>query len=759
MGTYEELKAAIQQVITTNGNNEITGALLQQTLLSIVNSVGVNAMFAGIAIPSTNPGTPDQNVFYFATTEGTYVNFGGISVENGESVILTNKTGYWLKQKIGLVTEQQIQELANNSESKFLELIGEAQLNIPSSGNGRFYYEIPKLSNGETYEFTFTLKDASEGVIYWTIRVNKSFSLFNRDVLNAGSIEAVVTKELTEDYNFFELEIYSAINIPDVIFTINKQTSIISEIQDNINQINDKATTSLTIAQNAEKELLDITDRKVGNFYKDAWVRYSDGLIAESLGGAKCYIIKKSDVPNATKIIARVCTQHKEFAAIAFYSDDIPSTSSYMKDSSVEGKASNDLNDFVADIPENCKSIIVLNMSQLQTDYEIRVNETEYIKRGEVVAIENKSLFNPFSVKNQYYHFNVETAANNTFIPSQSLFDIEFAARLGFEIIEANAQMCSDGVFITKHGIGGNFGNGIKSNNGIDYSSIPINSISSAEVREHITYDSRFPKYNVPIPTLEEFCQECKKYNLGIKVNYVAGLLPILRKYFTDDRIFISAVDRGDFKGLMEIIYYPSQGIEVLEEKCNRAGWPLQVIIASGQFESMSDDSVREIVQWCHERNYTISVAYMSTSNWLRAQSLGVDVNLSCERTINRFNVGNDKNIISLQDDNIVLGAGIVYEDDLLIMQNGSVLEIPADNIRFGAVSLDICYDGMITMYIGHGTSVHSVVDRSGDGISTLSISQAIFPKNGAETTDIYVKIFAKAVTTIKSLSVRCSKL
>lgn len=112
MGTYEELKAAIQQVIQTNGNNEITGATLQNALLSIVNVVGANATFAGIATPNTNPGTADQNVFYLATEAGTYINFGGIIINKGEAVILSNKTGNWVKTVSGFATQQQLTELS-----------------------------------------------------------------------------------------------------------------------------------------------------------------------------------------------------------------------------------------------------------------------------------------------------------------------------------------------------------------------------------------------------------------------------------------------------------------------------------------------------------------------------------------------------------------------------------------------------------------------------------------------------------------------
>ena len=47
---YENLKSAIKQAIKQNGNQEITGDLLQSTLLSIVDTVGEGATFAGIAL-------------------------------------------------------------------------------------------------------------------------------------------------------------------------------------------------------------------------------------------------------------------------------------------------------------------------------------------------------------------------------------------------------------------------------------------------------------------------------------------------------------------------------------------------------------------------------------------------------------------------------------------------------------------------------------------------------------------------------------
>lgn len=113
MGNYEELKAAVASVIKANGNQEITGQVLQNTLTTLISQIGVNATFAGIATPSTVPGTPDQNVFYIASKKGIYVNFNNIEVDN-DVVILENKNGSWVKKESGLAQGEIVSELINN---------------------------------------------------------------------------------------------------------------------------------------------------------------------------------------------------------------------------------------------------------------------------------------------------------------------------------------------------------------------------------------------------------------------------------------------------------------------------------------------------------------------------------------------------------------------------------------------------------------------------------------------------------------------
>ena len=82
MSNYNNLKTAIQQVIKQNGKQEITGDILRSTLLAMVNSIGKNYQYVGIATPELDPGSPDQNAMYITSQNGVYANFNNLQVEN-----------------------------------------------------------------------------------------------------------------------------------------------------------------------------------------------------------------------------------------------------------------------------------------------------------------------------------------------------------------------------------------------------------------------------------------------------------------------------------------------------------------------------------------------------------------------------------------------------------------------------------------------------------------------------------------------------
>lgn len=112
MANWSTLKAAVAQIIKTNNNQEITGANMQSVLNNIIDNVGENATYAGIATPSTNPGAPDGNVFYFATQAGTYTNFGGAELKDGLNILLWNGSN-WSATKVMTIS----QELGNDENA------------------------------------------------------------------------------------------------------------------------------------------------------------------------------------------------------------------------------------------------------------------------------------------------------------------------------------------------------------------------------------------------------------------------------------------------------------------------------------------------------------------------------------------------------------------------------------------------------------------------------------------------------------------
>lgn len=80
--SWSNLKAGISAVVRENNNQEITGTNLQNVLITMVNSLGANATYGGIAHPNTSPGTPDGPVFWIASEPGVYVNFGNTEIDN-----------------------------------------------------------------------------------------------------------------------------------------------------------------------------------------------------------------------------------------------------------------------------------------------------------------------------------------------------------------------------------------------------------------------------------------------------------------------------------------------------------------------------------------------------------------------------------------------------------------------------------------------------------------------------------------------------
>ena len=162
MSEYSSLKATINANVKTNGNQEITGSVMNSVLNAMVNSLGAGYQFIGVATP-TNPGseqTPDYKCFYIATTPGKYTNLGGLVVADGEVALLMYGTS-WTKEVTGIATADQLNQLGlyveNNivKNTQVFENIELSDWNVAPNYNvnisGEGYIVIAPLSGYTSY--------------------------------------------------------------------------------------------------------------------------------------------------------------------------------------------------------------------------------------------------------------------------------------------------------------------------------------------------------------------------------------------------------------------------------------------------------------------------------------------------------------------------------------------------------------------------------------------------------------------------------
>ena len=207
MGNYKQLKQAIANVIKTNGNQEITGAIMQNVLNTIVSTVGANRTFVGIANADTNPGLPDGNVFYIAYTAGNYVNFqskaGNLTVNPGELAILYNETTNWNKSVIGMSSDGVI-ALANiTNQINATGRYAYTDTGIVRGSNAGSQKIRTFLVAGERYQITLTTVGGNAPANIQGIKADGTFDIIG--IITGTPAGATETVTPTENYYGFTI--------------------------------------------------------------------------------------------------------------------------------------------------------------------------------------------------------------------------------------------------------------------------------------------------------------------------------------------------------------------------------------------------------------------------------------------------------------------------------------------------------------------------------------------------------------------------
>lgn len=133
MANYANIKDTINQNIKTNGNQQITGQVLQNVLNAIVDNLTAGYLLVGIASEDGNPGTPDQNVCWLAT-KGTYANYGNITVESGKLAVI-KYNGTWTSDTVDVQGAVTAGDGINISETGAVSVKTGTGVKIDEEGN------------------------------------------------------------------------------------------------------------------------------------------------------------------------------------------------------------------------------------------------------------------------------------------------------------------------------------------------------------------------------------------------------------------------------------------------------------------------------------------------------------------------------------------------------------------------------------------------------------------------------------------------
>lgn len=428
------------------------------------------------------------------------------------------------------------------------------------------------------------------------------------------------------------------------------------------------------------------------NVLRGRYIKYADGSLV-STGNHWYYC--KINVFGLKEISVTGKWYDGVVAAIAFYTED----GVYLKDASVVGAKGENLT-FAATVPSDADYAICCSVESIDVYTGSIGAVVDAIPTKLIDPI--KALYNPFEGKPLYHHLNQEQVSA---IPAQSLYDIAYAKALGFSVIEANVHKCADGVYVTKHGSSGKLGAGLVFAEGCGITAdTAFGSVTSADLRAYVTYDTPLPQYAGHIPTLDEFCAECKRLGMKILLQVIDDeVLNIARTYFADSDIIAYGIkSRGDFKGLITTFQSvdDSTTVESVLNICDSFGKPY--VFGGFWSSSMSDDKVKEITNALHSNGYLAGAAYAETLAIRRLAGLGVDMFASMA-DVNLFDAGNVNNVFSFEKFDIEFG-NVTLENGVANMSQGAVLSLSdtAFENNHGKVLVSLLFDGELSVKFGN---------------------------------------------------------
>lgn len=353
--------------------------------------------------------------------------------------------------------------------------------------------------------------------------------------------------------------------------------------------------------------------------------------------------------------------------------------------------------------------------------------------------------FAPILLKGRpyYAHYNIinanhPTIDENTIIaPSQSLFDIELCARLGFTAIELNAHETSDGKFVCFHGTANKFDSQFRLSDDptglfaetADFTTLYVSEVTLADIKASLVNKAKYAKYRTPPCTLEECLYECRRWSIMPLVTFTAKTQPIIDSIMGKSDYIgyiggqgnISPELRALTSSMLVVFDNTTESVDDVIANCDALGGC--VLYCAAKIDSKDESVVIDYVEKMHKKGYFVAGIPFDRNEASNQKYLRCNYDGLCSAwNINRLEQGNI----------CELGADIDFSDfthngtvsgGVLTLANGNTIvpNFTIPSVFLGGAYLELKFTGTLTVQMGE--KVNETITSSGEKIVTFSSS------------------------------------
>ena len=582
-----------------------------------------------------------------------------------------------------------------------------------------------KVRSGETYKVDVVLDSTPVNSTYIYIKAN-GVLLKNYQVKNLKNVsyertfdtDAELSVEIgAEDYTgFVTAKIY------------NTSPNSIKKINNDIVQVQNDLTNQVSLTKRTLYELFEMV---------------RGGILDFEIGTASWRVATKDIIYFPDDVVATISDGF--YAMVVTYDGFSPSklealgwkTGSTVIQKGfarIQIKRANETVDEVADVEEYSKSVSL-----------------EYKKIKDISPDENTLFYALFNGEKYFSHIDVDYY-DGLIIPSQSIFDIRRAKRLGFKAIELNSRKTSDGVFYAFHGHQNCFGNAFHAVDNSDISNVNVSTVKSEYIQKNIRYNSKYEKYRTAPTTLEDALIECKINNIVPVVEISDGNVNIVKSIMGENNYIFGIYDKDRTSELKNCVVsgWLAGTADEMIEKANISNQPYicAINVTDSMYKNYGDEDWKKLIKKIHEAGYFVSCSYQTPAVGEKLLSSGIDI-MSSKGEINDFSYGNLFDSESGMDFSDFTSDGNALNGMLNLTDGQTVKPTGIDNAVFlGGSSLHIIFSGKIHIQMG-------IVDNDFESDGKKEIWLSSFYQEAVPT----FLITSVGNSTILELSYKASKM